>query len=166
MSDLRKINRDEWQDFLDINPSGETPSWKIIGVGITDKSTDYNAEKTEEKWIIERTKRTAIDSYGPSSGVEQTAYKGDEVFEFIDNIRYRMLTGTEAQTHLLEVDKYSVTNEESTPTYRARMWDVAIEISSNGGETAKIKYNIDYSGDPTFGTVTFNKGVPTFSPEN
>ena len=88
MSDLRKINRDEWQDFLDINPSGETPSWKIIGVGITDKSTDYNAEKTEEKWIIERTKRTAIDSYGPSSGVEQTAYKGDEVFEFIDNIRY------------------------------------------------------------------------------
>ena len=166
MSDLRKINRDEWQDFLDINPSGETPSWKIIGVGITDKSSDYNAEKTEEKWIIERTKRTAIDSYGPSSGVEQTAYKGDEVFEFIDNIRYRMLTGTEAQTHLLEVDKYSVTNEESTPTYRARMWDVAIEISSNGGETAKIKYNIDYSGDPTFGTVTFNKGVPTFSPEN
>ena len=166
MSDLRKINRDEWQDFLDINPSGETPSWKIIGVGITDKSTDYNAEKTEEKWIIERTKRTTIDSYGPSSGVEQTAYKGDEVFEFIDNIRYRMLTGTEAQTHLLEVDKYSVTNEESTPTYRARMWDVAIEISPNGGETAKIKYNIDYSGDPTFGTVTFNKGVPTFSPEN
>ena len=164
MLNLRKINRDEWQDFLDINPSGETPSWKIIGVGVTDKSTDYNAEKT--KWIIERTKRTAIDSYGPSSGVEQTAYKGDEVFEFIDNIRYRMLTGTEAQTHLLEVDKYSVTNEESTPTYRARMWDVAIEISSNGGETAKIKYNIDYSGDPTFGTVTFNKGVPTFSPEN
>lgn len=166
MLNLRKINRDEWQDFLDINPSGETPSWKIIGVGVTDKSTDYNAEKTEEKWIIERTKRTAIDSYGPSSGVEQTAYKGDEVFEFIDNIRYRMLTGTEAQTHLLEVDKYSVTNEESTPTYRARMWDVAIEISSNGGEIAKIKYNIDYSGDPTFGTVTFNKGVPTFSPEN
>lgn len=166
MLNLRKINRDEWQDFLDINPSGETPSWKIIGVGVTDKSTDYNAEKTEEKWIIERTKRTAIDSYGPSSGVEQTAYKGDEVFEFIDNIRYRMLTGTEAQTHLLEVDKYSVTNEESTPTYRARMWDVAIEISSNGGETAKIKYNIDYSGDPTFGTVTFNKGVPTFSSEN
>lgn len=166
MLNLRKINRDEWQDFLDINPSGETPSWKIIGVGVTDKSTDYNAEKTEEKWIIERTKRTAIDSYGPSSGVEQTAYKGDEVFEFIDNIRYRMLTGTEAQTHLLEVDKYSVTNEESTPTYRARMWDIAIEISSNGGETAKIKYNIDYSGDPTFGTVTFNKGVPTFSPEN
>lgn len=166
MLNLRKINRDEWQDFLDINPSGETPSWKIIGVGVTDKSTDYNAEKTEEKWIIERTKRTAIDSYGPSSGVEQTAYKGDEVFEFIDNIRYRMLTGTDAQTHLLEVDKYSVTNEESTPTYRARMWDVAIEINSNGGETAKIKYNIDYSGDPTFGTVTFNKGVPTFSPEN
>lgn len=29
----------------------------------------------------------------------------------------------------------------------------------------KINYNIDYSGDPTFGTVTFEKGVPTFIAE-
>lgn len=165
MDKLEKINRDEWVDFLDITPKVETPSWAIIGVGITNKSTDYNAEKTEEKWIIHRNKNVTVDSYGPSSGVEQTAYKGDKVFEFVDNIRYRLLTGTDAQTHLLEVDKYSVTEEETNPKYRARMWDVTIEISSNGGDSAKVNYNIDYSGDPTFGTVTFAKGVPTFTPE-
>ena len=78
MPKYEKINRDEWQEFLDITPSAETPSWKIIGVGITDKSTDYNAEKTEEKWIIHRNKNVTIDSYGLTSGVEQTCYKGDE----------------------------------------------------------------------------------------
>ena len=58
-----------------------------------------------------------------------------------------------------------MTKEETTPKYRARLWTVSIEISSNGGDTAKINYNIDYSGDPTFGTVTFEKGVPTFIAE-
>lgn len=165
MSGLTKINRDEWVDFLNVASASENPDWAIIGIGVTDKSTDYNAEKTEEKWIINRNKSVTVDSYGPSSGVEQTAYKGDKVFEFVDNIRYKMLTGTDAQTTLLEIDKYSVTEEETTPKYRSRLWTVSIEISSNGGDTAKINYNIDYSGDPTFGTVTFEKGVPTFTAE-
>ena len=165
MPNLEKINRDEWVEFLNTTPGGASPSWAIIGVGITDKSTDYNAEKTEEKWIIHRNKNVSIDSYGLTSGVEQTCYKGDEVFEFIDDIRYRLATGAKADTTLLEIDKYSVTNENTTPTYRARQWTVAIEVSSHGGDTAKINYTINYTGDPIFGTATFSKGVPTFTEE-
>lgn len=163
---MKKINRDEWVEFLNTTPSEKTPSWAIIGVGITDKTTDYNTEKTEEKWIIHRNKNVTIDSYGLTSGVEQTAYKEDEVFEFIDNIRYRLKTGENAETTLLEVDKYSFTGTESAPVYRARLWNVALEITSHGGETAKIKYTINYTGDPKFGTVTFENGVPTFTPED
>lgn len=165
MSILEKINRDEWVEFLNTKPSETSPNWALIGVGITDKSTDYNVEKTEEKWIIHRNKNVTIDSYGLTSGVEQTCYKGDEVFEFIDDIRYRLKTGSKAETTLLEVDKYSVTDETTTPKYRARLWNVAIEISSHGGDTAKISYTINYTGDPTFGTVTFSNGKPTFTAE-
>ena len=86
---IEKINRDEWVDFLDTTPDSDS-TWALIGVGITDKATDYNAEVSEEKWIIERNARKEIDSYALSSGVEQTAYKNDPVFEFIDNIRYRL----------------------------------------------------------------------------
>lgn len=165
MSNLEKINRDEWVEFLNTTPSEETPNWAIIGVGITDKATDYNTEKTSEKWIIHRNKNVTIDSYGLSSGVEQTAYKGDEVFEFIDDIRFRLKTGAKAETTLLEVDKYSFTGTEDAPVYRARQWTVAIEITSHGGESAKISYTINYVGDPTFGTVTFANGKPTFVAE-
>lgn len=165
MLNLEKINRDEWVEFLNTKPDGVTPTWVIIGVGIADKSTDYNAEKSEEKWIIHRNKNVSIDSYGLTSGVEQTAYKGDGVFEFVDDIRYRLKTGPEAETTLLEIDKYSVTDETTAPKYRARLWTVAIEVSSHGGDTAKINYTINYTGDPTFGTATFANGAPTFTPE-
>lgn len=163
MPKLEKIDRTEWVEFLNTTPNADKETWEIIGVGITDKSTDYNAEKTEEKWIIHRNKNVTVDSYGLTSGVEQTAYKGDGVFEFIDDIRYRLKTGSKAETTLLEIDKYSVTNETTTPKYRARLWTVVIEVSSHGGDTAKVNYTINYSGDPTFGTVTFANGVPTFT---
>ena len=85
--------------------------------------------------------------------------------EFVDDIRYKLKTGSDAETTLLEIDKYSVTDEDTTPKYRARLWNVAIEISSNAGDSAKVNYNIHYIGDPTFGTVTFSNGVPTFTEE-
>ena len=165
MPKLEKIARESLVEFLNVKPKEVSPSWAIIGVGITDKSIDYNAEKTEEKWIIHKYKNVTVDSYGLTSGVEQTCYKGDEVFEFIDEIRFRLKTGAEAETTLLEIDKYSVDETGDTPKYRARLWTVSIEISSNGGDTAKINYTINYTGDPTFGTVTFAEGVPTFAAE-
>lgn len=165
MPNLTKIDRTEWADFLNTTPSAEKPTWNIIGVGITEKSTDYNAQVTEEKWIIHKNATKTTDSYALTSGIEQTVYKGDGVFEFIDDIRYRLKTGSDAETTLLEVDKYSVTEEDTTPKYRARVWNVGIEIGSNGGDTAKINYTINYNGDPTFGTVVFENGVPTFTAE-
>lgn len=165
MPKMKKIGREEKVEFLNVTPDEQTAKWAIIGVGITDKATDYNAEKSEEKWIINKNKNVEIDSYGLTSGVEQTCYKGDEVFEFIDNIKYRLKTGSEAKTTLLEIDKYSVDETGETPKYRARLWNVAIEIGSDGGETAKISYTINYTGDPQFGTITFTQGSPVFAAE-
>lgn len=162
---MQKIDRTEWVDFLNTKPTADNPVWSIIGVGITDKSTDYNAEVSEEKWIINKNATKTVDSYALQSGVEQTAYKGDPVFEFVDDIRYRLKTGSDAETQLLEIDKYSVDEDDTTTKYRARLWNVAIEISSNAGDSAKVNYNIHYIGDPTFGTVTFSNGIPTFIEE-
>lgn len=166
MPNLRKIGREELVEWLNTTPKGSTPKWALIGVGITDKTTDYNAEKTEEKWIIHKNKNVTIDSYGLTSGVEQTCYKGDEVFEFIDDIRYRLLTNSDAETTLLEVDKYSVDETGDKPKYRARLWTVSIEIGSNAGDSAKINYTINYTGDPKFGTVTITDGTPNFTEED
>lgn len=160
---MQKIDRTELADFLNTTPAGTTPTWAIIGVGVTDKSTDYNANVTEEKWIINKNANKEVEGYALSSGIEQTTYKGDKVFEFIDDIKFKLKVGPDAQTQLLEVFKYDVDESGATPKYKARLWNVAISIENQGGETSKISYTINYNGDPTFGTVTFVDGVPTFT---
>ena len=162
---MNKVDRTDLVDYLDTTPSEQTPTWAIVGTGITDKSTDYNANVSEEHWIINKNANKDVDGYALSSGIEQTAYKGDDVFDFIDDIKYKLKTGTDAVTRYLEIFKYDVV-DEGTPTYKARLWNVAISIDSNGGsggEGVKINYTVNYKGDPTFGKVTFAAGKPTFT---
>lgn len=161
---LTKVKRNQHVEFMNIGTKTEK-KWAIIGVGITDKSIDYNAEKTEEKWIIHENTTKEIDSYNITSGVEQTAYKGDPVFEKIDLMRYRLATGSDLAVEILDVDTYSAKDEGATPKYRARVWDAIIEITSADGDTSKISYTINYNGDPKFGYVTISEKEPTFVEE-
>ncbi len=164
--DIEKIERADKIDFLDVTPSETAPSWKIIGIGISDKSTDYNSDVSDEKWIIYKNAVKEVNSYAPTSGITQVAHKGDPEFEFVDDLRYRLATGKKAETRYLEVDKYFVTDEKTTPKFRARQWTVAISIDNDGGENAEIGYTINYKGDPKFGTVSFGTdGNPVFTEE-
>ena len=58
-----------------------------------------------------------------------------------------------------------MTDEDTTPKFRARLWKVAISIDNAGGENAEIGYTFNYKGDPKFGTVSFNNGKPVFTEE-
>ena len=166
---LEKIDSVDVITFLNTDPGKTTKKWSLFGVGVTENETSYNSNVSEEHWIIHKNANKDVNGYGISSGPEQTCYKGDEVFEYIDDIRYRLKTGKNAETEVLEVDKYKVTDETTTPKYRARIFKVCIAIDSRsqtGGEGVKIKYNINYKGDPILGTVTFDdSGKPTFAEE-
>lgn len=155
-------------DFLDITPEATMPKWAIIGTGITSAENNYGAKTTDEHWIIESNERHSLDGYALVSDLEQTAYKGDGVFEFVDDIMYRMKKGSECETTKLEVYKYRVDETGSTPKYDARLLKVLIvpdTDSREGGNALKVKYKIQVQGDPTFGTVTFANGIPTFTKE-
>ncbi len=43
-SDIEKINRSQWLTYLDITPSSPNPTWKVLGIGITDYSVDFNPQ--------------------------------------------------------------------------------------------------------------------------
>lgn len=168
---MNKLDRTDLAEFLNTTPKTSTSgtyNWALLGVGVTDKSTDYNAKVSDEHWIINKNANKDVDSYALSSGVEQTCYKGDEVFDFIDEIKYMLKTGSNAITQYLEVFKYRVDETGNSPVYDARLWDVAISIESDGGaggEGVKINYNINYKGDPIFGKVKFTNGKPVFTAE-
>lgn len=153
---IEKINRSQWLTYLDITPNGTTRTWKVLGIGITDYSVDYNPQVDTEKWIIEDNARSDHSANEKQGSVTQKTYKGDELFEFVadgrDQLNYK--------TNILDIDRWNGTNN----TYPAKMSAGKIVITSILGENSEIEYDIYYDGDVTEGSVTIADGVPTFTP--
>lgn len=153
---IEKINRSQFLTFLDTTPKS-SPTWNILGVGITDYGIDFNPQVDTEKWIIEDNARTDHSSNQKQGSVTQKCYKGDAVFEFVnagrDVLNYK--------SHVLDIDRWN----GSGSSYPAKMSDIIITVTSYMGEDAEIEYDMYYDGDATEGTVTFDEnGKPTFVP--
>ena len=152
---IEKINRSQWLTFLDITPSS-TPTWKVLGIGITDYSVDFNPQVDTEKWIIEDNARSDHTANEKQGSVTQKTYKGDALFEFVANGRDEL----NYVTHILDIDRWN----GNLGTYPAKMSDGKIVITSILGENSEIEYDIYYDGNAQEGEVTFDaNGVPTFS---
>ena len=153
---LTKVKRSQFGTYLDVTPAGSTPTWKILGIGITDLSIDFNPQVETEKWIVEDTARNDHTGNEKQASVSQKIYKGDDCFEFV----YGGLNELNYKTHILDVDRWNGTGT----TYPATLSDGLITITNYMGDDAVIEYDLLYDGDPKKGTVTYDEnGVPTFT---
>lgn len=157
---MDKITRDQFATYLNTTPSEETENWALLGIGITGYGVAYNPQVTTEKWIIHKAATSSLDSYQRQGDVSQKCYKGDPVFEYINDIRRKCGIGADVQTQVLDIDKYDSTVEG---TFKATKSDVIIAVTNYMAEDAVIEYTIYYNGDPVQGTVTFADEKPTFS---
>ena len=153
---IEKVKRSQFLTFLDTTPASTTPSWKVLGIGITDYGIDYNPQVDTEKWIIEDNARNDHTANEKQSTVTQKIYKNDPCFEFVqagrDELNYK--------SHALDIDRW---NGDGS-SYPAKMSDVIITVSTWMGEEATLEYDLYYDGDPKVGTVVFDEnGVPTFT---
>lgn len=155
---IEKVKRSQFLTYLDTAPSGSTPTWAILGVGITDYGISYNPQVDTEQWIIEDNARNDHTSNQKQSSVEQKIYKGDPCFEFAsagrDQLNYR--------THVLDIDRWNGTGN----SYPAKMSDAVLVVTEALGENATLSYDLYYDGDPIEGQVTFTGNVPTFQPNS
>ena len=154
---LEKIDRSQFLTFLDTTPSEETPTYALLGIGITDYGIAYNPQVETEKWIIEKSARTDHTSNQKQGSVSQKIYKGDPCFEFVHN----GLDKLNYKTHILDIDRWNGTDG----SYPAKLSDGVIAITNYMGETATIEYDLYYDGDPVEGTVSIADGIPTFTPK-
>ena len=161
-----KIKRSDFALFLDTTPAGTSTTWSRMGKGITTGAVDYGAEVTTETYIHEDTASSSVDSYAFQLGVQQTAIKGDAVFEFIDKLRRARAKGADLETNLLLVYIYTGTGTQSI-TYEAEEQPVTIQFDSFGGDGGSnnvINYTLLGNGDAVIGTASITEGVPTFTP--
>lgn len=156
---MEKIKRVKLAHFLNTGVIA-TPIWSRINKGVTELTTSYNPEVTTEKYIGDENASNSIDSYAPNAPVSLTAFKGEEIFEFVDNIRKTRATGEDCRTSLLNVSIY----EETEGKYYAEKQDVLIQIDSVGGEgNVVVEFTMLFDGDPVQGTATIANGTVTFT---
>jgi len=151
---IEKLKTSQYLRFIDTTPSQSAPTWKVVGIGIEEMSTDFNPQVDTIKWIIEDSARNDHTSNQKQSSVTQKAYKNDPCFEFVNDGRDKL----NYVTHILEVDLWSGT----TGSYAAKMSDGLVTVTSYSGE--EIEYDLYFNGDPKDGTVAITDGVPTFTP--
>lgn len=156
---MEKVTREQIASYLDTTPA-TTPTWAIIGVGVTSYGQAYNPQITTEKWIINKNATSNLDSYQIQGDVSQKVYKDDPCFEYINELRRSAGIGSEVATHILDIDIY---DEVSTGVYHATQYDCIVAITNYMAEDAVIEYSIYYNGDPTVGTATITDGTPSFT---
>ena len=158
------LKRTDIVDFIDTTPTAQTPTWVLVGDGMTTGTWTYEAAETSETYIIHDSATTTIDNYNVSLDGEMKCKKGDGAFDFIDGLRKRRAIGDDAKTHVLSIYKYDVDENDK---YAAEMSDATISISSfggDGGATPTIGFTIAKNGDPTLGKATINNSTPEFTP--
>ena len=156
------IKRSELLVYLDTTPSS-SETWALAGKKTTDSSWSYEADESSETYVTDDVATNTVNSYALTMDDEMKCNSGDDVFEFVNDIRYYLKTGDDAVTNVLLIDKY---DEVTTGKFRAQKFKCSIVISNYGGpggQTATLTYSIKCSGNPKFGTVTMNQGVPTFT---
>ena len=147
-----KVKRSQFQSFLDTTPAA-SPTWSLVGKGVTTGTVNYNPETTTETYVHEDTATTTLERYAPNMPVEAQCINGEAIFEFIDNLRRTRAVGTDAETDMLMVYLYET--PVSTDQYPAELQHVSIQIDSFGGDggvTNRINFTINFIGDPTLGT--------------
>lgn len=162
-----KIKRSLIAHFLDTAKSSiysdTGVTWKRIGLNVTDMSIDYGAQTETEQDIISNSATTDVTGYQPTTAVSQQCTKGDEIFEFITELRRSRAILGDCQTWLLNVDMW---DEGTSGSYAAEVQKVSVQVDTYGGaggETPVQEFTINFVGDPVKGTVTITSGVPTFT---
>jgi hypothetical protein len=147
---MAKIKRSLVKTFLNTG-SIVSPTWVLIGAGVTSAKIDYNPKVVEETYITDDSATINVDSYAPTFPFEMTAEHTDAAFVYLDAMRKLRSTLSSAETEIVNVWLYT------TPAggyYHAEKQSCAIQFDDfggDGGQASKLNYTINYVGDATLG---------------
>lgn len=129
-----------------------------MGKGISELELSYNASENSEKYIDEDVATTTVDEYAPSFDGEQTCYKDEPIYEYINKLRLNLAIGSDAESEVVNID---VMDKQTDGSYKAQKFACSISINSYDG--TKIKYKVNLNGAPINGTATIENKKITFT---
>lgn len=158
--------RKEIADYINITPSGETDTYCLMGTGFKTLNENPSAQTKSKRYICDSSSTKSISSYDDSFPYEIDQIKEESAIDFICDIGKKRLTGEDAETTYVrvELDK-PISNNEENFEYKARMFNVAVEVASFNDDDGEMtgSGNLLGIGDPVFGK--FNIQTKTFTEE-
>lgn len=161
MTTWKDVKRSEFASFLNVGTK-ETKEFKLMNIGITTQTLNYNAQTEKVNYIGEDNARESVNAYQMELPTTQIAVAGDPVFNYIDGIRRKRGIGSDCKGELLLVYKYAKVGTK----YPAELSDATVVINSFGGDgggKVSLEYTVSVDGDPKYGYVEINEGVATFT---
>ena len=161
---MEKIKRSLFATFINTAPGSESPVWAKMGKGITSQTISYNPNVTTEQYIDEDNAYSSVDSYAPSLDGQQTCYKGEPVFEYIESLRQARAVGADLETEVLFVYLY----DGDGNAFKAEKNACVIQLGDYGGDgggSVQLTYTIGLNGDPVKGTATIENSSVSFAAE-
>ena len=164
MAEVKKITKDKVKPFLDISGTikkGEdnwVPVWKRI-----DKSTifdlAFNPQSTTEDYIAYETPIEEISGYQPELPQEIALYRGNEIYDYIEDLCYNLEVGD-----ALRVPMLLVWPPQADGTMRGwQIKDCRLLLSNYNSVDGKVTFTLKLGGTYGRGTVTEADGAPVFS---
>ena len=129
--------------------------YEFLGTGFQTLDEKPSPKTTSKRYVNDASASQSITSYEWSSDYEADQIQSNKAIEYIVNIGEMCKTGADAETEYLIVD---LDKEANTEGYRARKFNVAIQVDSfdnNAGEL-QCKGSFLGLGDPIEGTVTID----------
>lgn len=146
--------------YLNTGTTG-TPDFALVGTGVADLSIDYGPKTTTEQDISSDTASTELTGYEPKAAVKQNAKKGDDVYDYVNNLRVTRAILDASVTEIVMVDLYQTAVSGAYPAERQSVTVMIDKYGGKGGDPLSIDYTLAFRGDSTAGT--FNPTTKTFT---
>ncbi len=157
------VKRSKFAAFLNTG-TNLSPTWSLIGDGITSAKINYNPKTSEEIFIHQDTGTTEIESYNPVLPIEAQCKSGDPVFDAIDALRQSRAILSDAYKEILLVYLYETPVGSEYPAERQAVSVQVDDFGGDGGSSNKINFTLNFMGDPTLGTYNPSSGAFTPNP--
>lgn len=156
----KKVKRSQFALFLNTG-TAETPTWSLVGDGVTEMSIAYNPQTSEVVYINQDSGVTDVESYKPTIAAPMTAMAGDPVFDYVDAIRMERKVLTDCVTECLLVYLYKDEQSGAYPAEKNACGVQIDEFGGAGGESTKLSFKLNLQGNAVSGV--FNPANKTFT---
>ncbi len=162
-----KITKNKVIPFIDVSKTANTDSWSPVWKRI-DKSTifdlAFNPQSESVDYISMASAVEEISSYQPELPQEIACYRGNPIYDFIEELAINLPVGDDTKVPVL-----LAWPPESEGASTVTGWQVAdnrLLLGSYNSVDGKVTYTLKMGGDIKVGTISAaESGTPTFSPK-